>query len=133
MKWQPHKPFDHRGIGFPFGKQAQADRLCTHSYHSNNPDSAENLAKLQKGEITKLSAVLQLNMGVTIPDLKEIIIMHAYSNERKTSQRLGRALGLAPDETAVAHILMYAGTVDETWVSESLSDFDQTKIIYKKV
>ena len=68
--------------------QAQADKLCDHSYHSNNPKSEENLLKFKDGEITKLSTVLQLNEGVNIPNLKQGIIMHAYGNERKAAQRI---------------------------------------------
>jgi superfamily II DNA or RNA helicase len=111
--------------------QAQADKLCDYSYHSNNPDSEENLQMFKNGEITKLSTVLQLNEGVNIPNLRQGIIMHAYGNERKSSQRIGRLLRLNPDEKAIVHILCYIGTVDEKWVKDSLEDFDQTKIIWR--
>jgi superfamily II DNA or RNA helicase len=111
--------------------QDQADKLCRHSYHSENPDSEDNLLKFKAGIINKLSAVLQLNEGVNIPELRQGIIMHAYGNERKSSQRIGRLLRLNPNETAVVHILCYEGTVDETWTKSALSVFDQTKIIYK--
>jgi superfamily II DNA or RNA helicase len=57
--------------------QAQADMLCSHSYHSKNPESEENLRMFKAGEITKLSTVMQLNEGVNIPNLKQGIIMHA--------------------------------------------------------
>jgi superfamily II DNA or RNA helicase len=110
--------------------QEQADNLCTHSYHSNNSYSEENLIKFKNGEITKLSCVLQLNEGVNIPNLKEGIIMHAYGNERKTAQRLGRLLRLNPNNTSTINILCYANTVDENWVAQALEDFDQSKINY---
>jgi superfamily II DNA or RNA helicase len=111
--------------------QDQADKLCTHSYHSENPESEDNLLKFKVGIISKLSAVLQLNEGVNIPELRQGIIMHAYGNERKSSQRIGRLLRLNPDETATVHILCYEGTVDESWTKSALSVFDQTKVIYK--
>lgn len=111
--------------------QAQADKLCDHSYHSNNPKSEENLLKFKDGEITKLSTVLQLNEGVNIPNLKQGIIMHAYGNERKAAQRIGRLLRLNPDDKAIVHILCYMDTVDEKWVKEALEGFDQTKIMWK--
>ena len=110
--------------------QKQAEKLCSHSYHSDNPDSEENLLKFKSGIINKLSAVLQLSEGVNIPELRAGIIMHAYGNERKSSQRIGRLLRLNPTEKAVVHILCYKGTVDEAWVKSALSDFDQNKIIY---
>lgn len=111
--------------------QDQADRLCKHSYHSTNPQSEENLLNFKDGTITKLSTVLQLSEGVNIPNLRQGIIMHAYGNERKASQRIGRLLRLSPDQKAVIHILCYKGTVDEKWVTDALEGFDQTKIMWK--
>jgi superfamily II DNA or RNA helicase len=113
--------------------QDQADKLCRHSYHSENPDSEDNLLKFKAGIISKLSAVLQLNEGVNIPELRQGIILHAYGNERKSSQRIGRLLRLNPDETATVHILCYEDTVDENWTKSALSVFDQSKIFYKQV
>jgi len=110
--------------------QEQADRLCPHSYHSNNGDSDENLIAFKEGRINKLSTVLQLSEGVNIPNLKQGIIMHAYGNERKSAQRIGRLLRLNPDDKAIIHILCYKDTVDETWVTKALSDFDENKITW---
>ena len=111
--------------------QAQADRLCKDSYHSNNVQSEENLIAFKEGKINKLSCVLQLSEGVNIPNLKQGIIMHAYGNERKSSQRIGRLLRLNPEETAIIHILCYMDTVDETWVKDALESYDQSKIQWK--
>jgi superfamily II DNA or RNA helicase len=113
--------------------QAQADRICKHSVHSENPDAEENLDKFKQGKIDKLSCVLQLNEGVNIPNLRAGIILHAYGNERKSNQRIGRLLRLNPDDTAIIHILCYQGTVDERWVNEALKDLDPTKIKYHEV
>ena len=113
--------------------QAQADRVCKHSVHSENPDAEVNLEMFKKDKIDKLSCVLQLNEGVNIPNLRAGIIMHAYGNERKSSQRIGRLLRLNPDDTAVVHILCYSGTVDERWVAEALRDLDPNKIKYYEV
>jgi superfamily II DNA or RNA helicase len=111
--------------------QAQADRLCEYSYHSGNKNSEDNLLLFKDGQINKLSTVLQLNEGVNIPNLKQGIIMHAYGNERKASQRIGRLLRLNPDDKAIVHILCYVDTIDEKWVKEALESFDQSKIIWK--
>ena len=110
--------------------QEQADRLCEHSYHSNNPLSEDNLQWFKEGKITKLSCVLQLNEGVNIPNLKCGLILHSYGNERKLKQRLGRLLRLNPDDTATVHILCYKDTVDQNWVEEALEDLDQSKITW---
>ena len=110
--------------------QDQADRICKNSYHSNNEESEKNLQDFKKGKISELSCVLQLNEGINIPELRAGIIMHAYGNERKSSQRLGRLLRLNPTETAYVHILCYKDTVDERWVAEALRDLDPRKIKY---
>ena len=111
--------------------QAQADRLCSYSYHSGNKESEDNLMLFKDGKINKLSTVLQLNEGVNIPNLRQGIIMHAYGNERKAAQRIGRLLRLNPNEKAIVHILCYMNTIDEKWVKEALEEFDQSKVIWK--
>tara|TARA_R110001632_G_scaffold3470_1_gene15527 strand:- start:590 stop:1690 length:1101 start_codon:yes stop_codon:yes gene_type:complete len=108
--------------------QKQADQMCKHSYHSKNKNSEDNLELFSDGRIDQLSCVLQLSEGVSIPNLKQGIIMHAYGNERKTAQRIGRLLRLNPSETATCHVLCYKDTVDEKWVTNALSGFDQSKI-----
>lgn len=112
--------------------QAQSDRLCSHSYHSGNTQSEDNLIKFKENKIKKLSCVLQLNEGVNIPNLKSGIIMHSYGNERKGSQRIGRLMRMPVNETATIHILCYENTVDEFWVKSALKDYDQDKIIHLK-
>ena len=110
--------------------QKQADRICKHSYHSKNTESDENLKMFGDGRIDKLSCVLQLSEGVSIPGLKQGVILHSYGNERKSSQRIGRLLRLSPDQTATCHILCYMDTQDEKWVESALADFDKNKIKY---
>jgi superfamily II DNA or RNA helicase len=109
----------------------QADKLCTHSYHSGNKKSEENMEAFKQGKITKMSSVLQLKEGITVQGLKESIIMHAYGNERKTKQRMGRNMRLDVDDLATIHILCYKDTVDEKWVRDSIADLDPKKITYK--
>lgn len=126
------KSVDHKCIVFA-NTQDQADRMCSHSYHSGNPNSDHNLELFSDGRIDKLSCVLQLSEGVSIPNLKEGIIMHAYGNERKTSQRIGRLLRLNPDDRATCHILCYKDTIDEHWVNTALKNFDSNKVKYVNI
>lgn len=112
--------------------QHQADEICTNSYHSNNPKSKGNLDRFKTDKILKLSAVEQLSEGVTIPHLKVGIIMHAYSNNRRASQKIGRMLRLNPTETATIHILCYANSVDKEWVTNALKGFNEDKIQWIK-
>lgn len=111
--------------------QEQADKLSQYSYHSGNTRSDENLQLFKDGYINCLSTVHQLSEGVNIPNLKQGIILHAYGNERKSAQRIGRLLRLNPNETAVVHILCYKNTIDEHWVKQALEGFDQSKVTYK--
>ncbi len=110
----------------------QADNLCTHSVHSNNSKSDENLEMFKTGKITKLTAVEQLSEGVNIPELKYGIIMHSYGNNRKAAQKIGRLLRLNPNDKSTIHILCYVDTVDKIWVTEALKSFDQSKIEWIK-
>jgi superfamily II DNA or RNA helicase len=108
----------------------QARWLCEYTYDSENPNSEDNLKDFSNGTINKLACVLQLNEGVNVKNLKEGIILHAYGNERKASQRIGRLLRLNPDDCATVHVLCYSDTIDEKWVTQALEDFDKTKISF---
>jgi superfamily II DNA or RNA helicase len=112
--------------------QEQAEKFGILTYHSGNPDSEENLEKFKRGDILDLACVLQLNEGVNIPYLRTGIILHAYGNERKASQRIGRLMRLNPKEKSTIHILCYKDSVDETWVKNALEDYDQSKITWTR-
>ena len=108
----------------------QANQLCQHRVYSGMPKGVaeQNLEMFKSGEIMKLSAVDQLSEGISIPNLEIGIILHAYANNRKTAQKLGRFLRLNPDQIATIHILCYENSVDKYWVESALEAFDQTKI-----
>jgi superfamily II DNA or RNA helicase len=110
--------------------QQQAEAQTSHTYHSKNKHSQANLAKFNAGEIQCLACVSQLSEGVNIPNLRVGIIWHAFGNERKAAQRIGRLLRLNPDQTATVHLLIYQDTVDEQWVAQALEAFDPAKISY---
>jgi superfamily II DNA or RNA helicase len=110
--------------------QQQAEAQADHTYHSKNKHSQANLDKFNAGTIQRLACVAQLSEGISIPNLRVGIIWHAFGNERKAAQRIGRLLRLNPDQTATVHLLMYQDTVDEQWVTQALESFDPTKISY---
>lgn len=125
------KKIDYKTIVFATS-QEQADQICRYSYHSNNRESEKNLRLFKEDKIYRLSCVEQLSEGKSIKNLKVGIIMHAYANDTKTRQKIGRFLRLSPEETAIIHILCYEKTIDEKWVKSALSTFKQEKIkIYK--
>jgi superfamily II DNA or RNA helicase len=119
----------HKTIVFANTKK-QADQICKDSYYSGKKNAEKNLENFKQGTIDKLSCVLQLNEGVNIPELRNAIILHAYGNNRKSSQRIGRLLRLNPDDKSFIHILCYRNTIDEKWVKDALDDFDASKIEY---
>jgi len=109
----------------------QASRVCDFSYYSGLKTSEENLELFSTGRIRRLSCIEQLSESVTIPELRESIIMHAYSSSTKAPQKIGRNLRLEPGDKATIHILCYRDTIDVDWVSSALSSFDPDKIIWK--
>lgn len=111
-----------------------ADEICQHSFHSKNTPRLNeiNLTKFKNGEIMQLSAVGQLNEGVNIPNLENVIVMHTYNSFSKLEQRIGRALRLEVDQTAYVHILVHHETVDMEWMRNALANFNKEKIGYVK-
>jgi len=125
------KKIDYKTIIFTT-TQDQADEVCEYSYHSGNKKSEENLQLFKEGKIYRMSCVEQLSEGKTIKGLKVGIITHAYANDTKTRQKIGRFLRLSPEETAIIHILCYDNTIDLQWVKSALSTFRQHQItIYR--
>jgi superfamily II DNA or RNA helicase len=110
--------------------QQQAEAQAEYTYHSKNKHSQANLEKFNAGDIQRLACVAQLSEGINIPNLRVGIIWHAFGNERKAAQRIGRLLRLNPEQTATVHLLMYQDTIDEHWVAQALSAFDPAKISY---
>ena len=108
--------------------QQQAEQQADYTYHSKNKHSQQNLDKFNAGEIQRLACVAQLSEGINIPNLRVGIIWHAFGNERKVAQRIGRLLRLNPDETATVHLLMYQDTIDEHWLAQALAAFDPAKL-----
>lgn len=106
----------------------QADIICEHTYHSKNKSSKENLDMFKNGEIDKLASVQQIAEGANIPNLKVGIILHAYANEKKLPQKIGRFLRLNPNDKATIHVLCYKDTIDVTWLKSALKSFDKSKI-----
>ncbi len=110
-------------------EKAQADRLAKFTCHSGNPRSADNLAAFKAGTINLIAAVDQLSEGQNISGLRELILMHAFSNPTKFKQRFGRAMRLHVDDQAIIHLLVYRETVDEQWAENALASFNENKII----
>lgn len=111
----------------------QCNNLPYPTYFSGNKNSEDNLQAFQEEKINKLSCVRQLSAGITFPNLKECIILHAYASNNKFHQRFGRTLNYVEGEKATIHLICLDGTKDRDWVNKALSEFDQNKIKYLKV
>lgn len=128
MRWLADQQTD-KVILFTCNQQ-QAEQQADYTYHSKNKHSQVNLEKFNAGQIQRLACVAQLSEGINIANLRVGIIWHAFGNERKAAQRIGRLLRLNPDQTATVHLLMYQDAVDEHWVAQALAAFDPNKISY---
>lgn len=100
------------------------------SIHSKNKDSIENLKLFKEGKFKTLASIGILNEGENIPNLKNAIVLHSYSDPGKFKQRLGRLLRLNPNEHANIHVLCYKDTIDQVWLKNSLKSYPENKIVY---
>lgn len=107
---------------------AIADKLCRATYHSKTKKGKENLPKFQSGKVNKLAAVGQLDMGVTILNLKHAIIHQLNSVEERAIQRILRVMNYEKGNKATIDLFCVRDTVDELWVSKSLSFVPEEKI-----
>jgi superfamily II DNA or RNA helicase len=106
----------------------QADEISSCSIYSGNTNAAANLEKFKKGECLLASCVNQLSEGVNIPNLKACVIIHAFGNERTSSQKLSRTLRLNVNDTSSIHIICFRDSVDYKWTMEAIKDYDENKI-----
>jgi len=123
------KKIDCKTLIFATSK-TQAEELSAHHVHSGHSDkeNRHTLDLFNKGLIYRVAAIDQIAEGKNIKGLEMGIIMHAYANDTKTRQKIGRFLRLSPEQTATIHILCYENSIDLQWVQGALKKFDPTKI-----
>jgi ERCC4-related helicase len=107
-----------------------ANELTRKTYHSKTKDK-DNLQKFKDGEINKLTAVSQIDMGVTVKKLKHIVIHQLASKEERAVQRILRAMNLEGSRVAEIDILYVTNTVDTIWVDKALAWCPKEKLIIK--
>jgi superfamily II DNA or RNA helicase len=106
-----------------------ANKLCKQTVHSKSLDK-QVLSKFQSGKINKVSAIGMIDMGVTLKNLKYCLAHQLNSKEERAIQRILRVMNIEGDKKAEIDVLCVKGTVDETWVTSSLSFVPETKIKY---
>jgi len=111
----------------------QCDLMGFPSYHSKESKSEQNLIDFKTEKINKLVTINQLQAGVTIHNLNDVVILHCYSSNNKAAQKLARALNYAEDQIANIHIICLKGTRDEQWTRSGLKDFDPKKIEFIEI
>lgn len=107
-----------------------ANELTKKTYHSKTKDK-DNLQKFKDGEINKLTAVSQIDMGVTVKKLKHIVIHQLASKEERAVQRILRAMNLEGSRVAEIDILYVTNSVDTIWVDKALAWCPKEKINIK--
>jgi len=100
------------------------------TYHSKKKDDSA-ITNFSSGEAAILGAVNALNEGVNLPNVDLIVVMGFNSNSRHTVQRIGRGIRYRPNHTTRVIMLYSAGTKDEEWCHQALTDIPQ-QLIQKK-
>lgn len=111
----------------------QCEEFLLPTYNTKELKSEQNLEDFQNGKINKMTTISQLKSGITFKNLSNCIILHCYSSSSKSLQKIGRCLNFEEDVKATAHIICLNNTIDVQWVKKGLSQFNQNKIIWKKI
>jgi len=119
----------HRCIFFVETKK-QCDDSQLPAYYSGSENADDNLEKFQEGELDKIVTINQLKAGISFDDLQEVVILHSYSANNRTAQKIGRCLQYSENQQAIIHIIVLLGTRDEKWLADALTEFDNNKIKY---
>jgi len=108
----------------------QAKEICNYTYHSKSK-SDRDLLDFQSGALDELCMVKSGGVGFTYKDIDHLVIVQVDSNKNGNSEQLiTRTLLKQPDYKAKIWILCLRHTVDENWVSSTLSKFNRSKINY---
>ena len=102
-----------------------ADKISK-SYHSKSED--DNLESFALGKIKKLAVVQMVSMGVTIKNLKHVIVHQLQSSEEMSMQKFLRAMNLEDEKIAKIEIIVVKNTQDQSWVDKSISWIPKEKI-----
>lgn len=108
-----------------------ADYLSPYSHHSKNKKE-KNLQRFMNEEINTLAVVQMSDVGVTIPNLKTIVVHQLQSNSETSIQRFLRACNLDEDKEARVIVLAYGDTMDESWVNQAIEGVPTDKVTWMR-
>lgn len=109
------------------GSIDQAHDVCEYSYHSRNK-KYDHLGEFKQNKINRLSCVEAINEGQDIDDLDCALIIQMNSNELDITQRIGRTIRFRPNHRGTIIVLCVGGTVDESWASTAMRNFNGANI-----
>lgn len=87
------------------GLSEQADKVSHNSYHSVN-GNLKALRDFEAGIELEMSVVEKVTRGVNIPGVRNIVLEHFGKGKTALTQKIGRGLRLAVDETLNVFILI---------------------------
>jgi superfamily II DNA or RNA helicase len=87
------------------GLNAQADKICKYSYHSQN-EQLDNLKRFNDGEINALSVCGKVNRGINLNGVNTIILENCRRSETLMVQRIGRGKRLKIDDILYVYMLL---------------------------
>jgi superfamily II DNA or RNA helicase len=102
-----------------------ADKISK-SYHSKSEE--DNLESFASNKIKKLTVCQMVSMGVTIKNLKHVIVHQLQSSEEMSMQKFLRAMNLEDEKIATIEIVVLKNTQDENWVSSAIKWIPKEKI-----
>jgi superfamily II DNA or RNA helicase len=108
----------------------QANKLGYPTYHSglNKNERLENYTNFYNDDILHLVNVNGIKESVSIPNLKYGILMYVDASRQSMEQAIGRFLRLPIEQESHVYIFCTDNTIEESWLTKSLSYLDQSKI-----
>lgn len=113
------------------GSIEACNRISPYTMHSQTTKDDYN--RFCNMEISELAAIKQIAEGDNINRLEAAIVQQINGQEYRFLQQLGRLMRLDQGETAMVHILVATGTVDEIWADKSIKSLDRKKITYHNI
>src|ERR1700749_124384 len=127
------------------GLTEQADRVCTHSYHTGN-EKEDHLGMFERGEINKIAVCGKINRGINVKGVNKMILENYNRSETLLIQRTGRGRRLEVDDTLDIYIpipyfkkyrrgeLVTVPTIMQDWLMQAGKNLgiENAKTIYLK-
>lgn len=118
------------------GSIEQAGKFNYPNYHSklDKATKDKNYKDFCSGKTNVLVNVDGIKESVSVPNLKNGLVLHAGSSSSNFEQLCGRFCRLIPNkEVGTIYVLVAKDTIEENWFRNSVSNLDQKKIEYRDI